>query len=117
MKKKFLLLGWKGNRYFCPLSKRNGKRLASYNPFEGEIISRKATDLEDINIKTFEKHLKEMKDKYAVDTKIRSNKYEDIDGTELQGKQILEIPASNKNFEKIDEYIKLAKDKYDIEIS
>ncbi len=94
----------------------NGKRLDSYDPFEREIISRKATDLEDIDIKTFEKHLKEMKTKYAVGTKIRSNKYDEIDGTELQGKQILEIPASNKNFKKIDEYIKLAKNKYDINI-
>ncbi|MCU5731979.1 LXG domain-containing protein, partial [Bacillus pacificus] len=36
----------------------NGKRLDSYNPRKGEIISRKATDLEDIDIKTFEKYLK-----------------------------------------------------------
>ena len=56
-----------------------------------------------------------MKTKYAVGTKIRSNKYDEIDGTELQGKQILEIPASNK-ISKIDEYIKLAKNKYDINI-
>ncbi|MDM5186433.1 hypothetical protein QUF99_03125 [Bacillus sp. DX4.1] len=94
----------------------NGKRLDSYNPRKGEIVSRKATDLADIDIKTFEKHLKEMKDKYAVGTKIRSNKYREIDGQLLEGKQILEIPASNKNFERIEEYIKLAKEKYNIEI-
>lgn len=94
----------------------NGKRLDSYNPRKGEIISRKATDLEDIDIKTFEKYLKEMKDKYAIGTKIRSNKYREIDGQLLKGKHILEIPVSNKNFRKIDEYIKRAKDKYDIEI-
>lgn len=57
-----------------------------------------------------------MKDKYAVGTKIRSNKYRRIDGKSLEGKQILEIPASNKNFERIEEYIKLAKEKYDIDI-
>ncbi|MED3393887.1 T7SS effector LXG polymorphic toxin [Bacillus wiedmannii] len=94
----------------------NGKRLDSYNPRKGEIISRKATDLEDIDIKTFEKYLKEMKDKYAIGTKIRSNKYREIDRQLLKGKHILEIPVSNKNFRKIDEYIKRAKDKYDIEI-
>ncbi|MED1113072.1 T7SS effector LXG polymorphic toxin [Bacillus paramycoides] len=94
----------------------NGKRLDSYDPIKGEIVSRKATDLADIDIKTFEKHLKEMKDKYTVGTKIRSNKYRRIDGKSLEGKQILEIPASNKNFERIEEYIKLAKEKYDINI-
>ncbi|MCP9277861.1 T7SS effector LXG polymorphic toxin [Bacillus wiedmannii] len=94
----------------------NGKRLDSYDPIKGEIVSRKATDLADIDIKTFEKHLKEMKDKYAIGTKIRSNKYRRIDGKSLEGKQILEIPASNKNFERIEEYIKLAKEKYDIDI-
>ncbi|MDM5186739.1 T7SS effector LXG polymorphic toxin [Bacillus sp. DX4.1] len=94
----------------------NGKRLDSYDPIKGEIVSRKATDLADIDIKTFEKHLKEMKDKYDVGTKIRSNKYRRIDGKSLEGKQILEIPASNKNFERIEEYIKLAKEKYDIDI-
>ena len=77
---------------------RNGKRLDSYDPIKGEIVSRKATDLEEIDIKTFEKYLKELNTKYPAGTKIRSNKYERIDGTILQGKQILEIPASNKNF-------------------
>ncbi|MCW1240520.1 LXG domain-containing protein [Bacillus pretiosus] len=94
----------------------NGKRLDSYDPRKGEIVSRKATDFEDIDIKTFEKYLKEMKDKYAVGTKIRSNKYERIDGKLLEGRHILEIPTSNKKFKKIDEYIKLAKEKYDIDI-
>lgn len=94
----------------------NGKRLDSYAPFEREIVSRKATDLENIDIKTFEGHLQEMKDKYVVGTKIRSNKYREIDGDLLEGTQILEIPASNKNFERIEEYIKLAKEKYNIDI-
>ncbi|HDR6300607.1 hypothetical protein DZB85_13265 [Bacillus sp. LB(2018)] len=40
----------------------------------------------------------------------------EIDGQLLKGKHILEISVSNKNFRKIDEYIKRAKDKYDIEI-
>lgn len=57
-----------------------------------------------------------MKDKYVVGTKIRSNKYREIDGDLLEGTQILEIPASNKNFERIEEYIKLAKEKYNIDI-
>jgi hypothetical protein len=52
-------------------------------------------------VDTFERYLKELRDKYPPGTKIRSNKYPKIDGQHLQGKQILEIPASNKNFEGI----------------
>ncbi|MGG3504886.1 nucleotidyltransferase domain-containing protein [Paenibacillus lautus] len=41
---------------------------------------------------------------------------ETIDGQPLKGKQILEIPASNKNFSGIQDYVDLAKNKYGIEI-
>lgn len=67
-------------------------------------------------VDTFERYLKELRDKYPPGTKIRSNKYPKIDGQHLQGKQILEIPASNKNFEGIKEYEALARDKYGIEL-
>ena len=94
----------------------NGKRLDSYNPIKGEIVSRKATDLESIDVSTFEGYLKELKNKYPAGTTIRSNKYPDLDGQPLTGKQILEIPASNKKFDEIQTYVNLAKNKYDIEI-
>lgn len=94
----------------------NGKRLDSYDPVKGEIVSRKATDLEMIDVKTFEQYLKELRDKYPPGTKIRSDTNRQIDGQELHGKQILEIPASNKYFDKIKEYEALAKDKYGIEL-
>ena len=94
----------------------NGKRLDSYDPVKGEIVSRKATDLEMIDMKTFERYLKELRDKYPPGTKIRSNTNRQIDGQELRGRQILEIPASNKNFEKIKEYENLAREKYGIEL-
>jgi len=94
----------------------NGKRLDSYDEIKGEIVSRKATDLESIELSTFESYLKEMKNKYSEGIKIRSDKYPDLDGKTLEGKQILEIPESNKNFDKIQEYIDLAKNKYNIEI-
>ncbi|WP_160398738.1 contractile injection system protein, VgrG/Pvc8 family [Paenibacillus sp. MMS18-CY102] len=94
----------------------NGKRLDSYDPIKGEIISRKATDLELIDISTFESYLKELKNKYPAGTVIRSNAYPELDGLPLTGKQILEIPESNKNFSQIQEYIDLAKSKYGIEI-
>jgi hypothetical protein len=74
----------------------NGKRLDSYNPEKGEIVSRKATDFDVIEPDTFSSYLKEFKEKYAPGTKIRSNKYSNIDGTPLQGKQILEVPKANE---------------------
>ena len=77
----------------------NGKRLDSYRPPEagqpGEIVSRKATDFDAIEPETFDNYLKEMKNKYEPGTKIRSDKYETIDGQRLQGKQVLEVPDSN----------------------
>jgi hypothetical protein len=94
----------------------NGKRLDSYDPAKGEIVSRKATDLEMIEKETFERYLRELRDKYPPGTKIRSNTNPQIDGQELHGRQILEIPASNKNFEGIKEYEALARDKYGIEL-
>ena len=94
----------------------NGKRLDSYDEISGEIISRKATDLENIDISTFESYLKELKNKYAEGTIIRSNKYPEIDGKPLKGKQILEIPEINKNFSEIEQDVELAQNKYNIEI-
>ena len=95
----------------------NGKRLDSYDPVAGEIISRKATDLDKISEKTYRKYLSEFKDKYSNGTKICSDKYKNddggvppIDGRELKGKYILEIPASNKNLSNIEHYKKIAEE-------
>jgi len=97
----------------------NGKRLDAYVPpkdgLPGEIISRKATSLEDIKLSTFEAYLKEMKVKYAPGTTIRSLKYkEDLFGTVLEGNLFLEIPEVNQTFEEIGSYTKLAQEKYNI---
>jgi len=73
----------------------NGKRLDSYDPDAGEIISRKATDFDNVQESTFREYLRELKTKYPPGTKIRSDKYPDLDGKELQGKLILEVPDSN----------------------
>ena len=67
-------------------------------------------------VDTFERYLKELKDKYPPSIKIRSNTNRQIDEQELHGRQILEIPASNKTFDKIKEYEALARDKYGIEL-
>lgn len=90
----------------------NGKRLDSYAP----IVSRKATDLDDITEETYREYLKEMQDKYPAGTIIRSNKYKDeLDGQPLAGKQILEIPDSNLNSPNIEAYKKIAAE-YGIEL-
>ncbi len=94
----------------------DGYRLDSYDDVAGEIISRKATDLGNVQLSTFEGYLKEMQKKYSPDSIIRSNKYPDLDGEPLVGKQILEIPASNQSLSNIQEYIDLAKNKYGIEL-
>jgi hypothetical protein len=75
----------------------NGKRLDSYNPSRGEIVSRKATTFDDIEEATFRRYLGELKAKYSPGTVIRSDKYPSLDGKPLAGRQILEVPASNES--------------------
>jgi hypothetical protein len=94
----------------------NGKRVDSYRLPEGgkpgEIVSRKATDLGDIQLSTFESYLSEMKTKYAPGTPINSPKYGDLlKGKTLEGNMILELPDSNLNLPDIQDYIDLANSK------
>ena len=91
----------------------NGKRLDSYDPDAGEIISRKATDLDKISEKTYRGYLTEFSQKYSEGTKIRSNAYPELDGQALKGQYILEIPASNANIKNIDHYKRIAAE-YDV---
>lgn len=113
---------WKEEWYrYNEIVLSNGKRLDSYTPpmngKEGMIVSRKATDLENIELSTFEDYLKEIKAKYPIGEKINAPKYGDkLKGKVLEGRHYLEIPESNKNFNKLQEYIDLAKNKYGIEI-
>jgi len=89
----------------------NGKRLDSYDLDKGEIISRKATDLDDIEEDTFKQYLAEMNNKYPPGTIIRSNKYkEELDGKKLKGRHILELPDSNENSPNIGRYKEMAKE-------
>lgn len=90
---------------------------ASQSPTgKGMIISRKATDLIDIEESTFRKHLQELKSKYAPGTLIRSDKFPRFDGQTIQGKQYLEIPESNKSFYDIERYKNIAEKEYGIEL-
>lgn len=100
----------------------NKKRLDSYVPpslsdtGRGKIISRKATDLEDIQEATFRKYLAEFESKYSRGTKINSPKYGDeLKGEILQGDYYLEIPSSNMYFADIEHYKDIARE-YGVEI-
>ena len=93
----------------------NGKRLDSYDPVSGQIVSRKSIDLSKISIYTFEQHLKELVSKYQVGTVIRSNVHISLDGKVLQGKYYLEIPDYNKDLPELEKFINLAR-KYNVEI-
>lgn len=81
-------------------------RLDSWDKDNGMIVSRKATNLSEIKQSTFEKYCKEIKEKYPKGSKIAN---EGI-GKELDGKYYLELPDANLNFNKIEEYKKIAKD-------
>ncbi|AUS06133.1 hypothetical protein [Pseudotamlana carrageenivorans] len=94
----------------------NGKRVDSYKPpangNPGEIISRKATDLGDIKLSTFESYLNEMVSKYSPGIAINSPKYSPyLDGQTLQGQMFLEIPSNNQSLSNIQDYINLASSK------
>jgi hypothetical protein len=71
-----------------------GNRLDSYVPGQ-EIVSRKATDFDNIQEGTFRDYVNELKNKYGPGTVIRSNKYPRLDGQQLEGQLVLEVPESN----------------------
>ena len=80
----------------------------------GEIISRKATDLDKIQESTFRSYLREFEQKYSVGTEIRSQKYKnELYGKVLEGSYILEVPASNAKLPNIDYYKQIASE-YDV---
>ena len=90
-------------------------RLDGYN--EGvEIVSRKATDFDNIKSSTFENYCKELINKYPVGTKITAPKYGTLlEGKTLQGKYKLEVPLSNQSSGKLQDFKNIA-DKYNIDI-
>ncbi|MEO9964662.1 MAG: hypothetical protein ABJF11_02665 [Reichenbachiella sp.] len=77
-----------------------GKRLDTYLPpangKAGQIISRKATTLSEIQPNTFKNYLNELITKYPNGAELNSSKFPS--GTRLDGNYKLEIPESNKIF-------------------
>jgi hypothetical protein len=86
-------------------------RLDSWDGVEGKIVSRKATNLDEITKETFERYVKEISEKYPVGSKLANPRH----GDKLTGSYYLEIPESNSSFGKLTEYRELAS-KYNIEI-
>lgn len=92
----------------------NGKkvkfRLDSYED-GSKIVSRKATDVANIQFSTFQGYIAEIKKKYPRGTKITAPKYGDLlKNKVLGGNYYLEIPDSNLSFSKLVEYKKYASD-------
>jgi hypothetical protein len=77
-----------------------GKRLDTYLPPSngnpGQIISRKATTLSEIQPSTFRNYLNELLTKYPKGAELNSSKFPM--GTRLDGNYKLEIPKSNESF-------------------
>ena len=77
-----------------------GKRLDTYLPptdgIPGQIISRKATSLSEIQPSTFRNYLNELIIKYPNGAELNSSKFPS--GTTLDGNYKLEIPKSNETF-------------------
>ncbi|WP_052696968.1 hemagglutinin repeat-containing protein [Pantoea sp. SM3] len=82
------------------INKPDGKgyyRLDSYNPISGEIVSRKYTQLSDIQINTAKNYINETMKKYpagATIAKVPSSG--EMSGKQLQGSNILEVPPQLK---------------------
>ena len=75
------------------------------------IVSRKATDFDKIQLKTFDNYLLELKRKYPVGAKITSQKYPNelpLGKKTLQGELTIEVPIINKNSTRLKEFQKLA---------
>lgn len=73
----------------------NGKRLDSYRPGEA-IVSRKNTQLGDVNESTAREYVNEIDRKYAPGTVIKSTDHNGaVGGTRLNGDPVLEVPVQN----------------------
>jgi hypothetical protein len=83
-------------------------RLDSYNP-GSDIVSRKATNFDNIQTSTFQNYIDELKSKYQVGLKV-VKPGQPIDGQSLQGSYKLEVPKSNLNSSKLTEFQQIAND-------
>jgi hypothetical protein len=92
----------RGKYKYNEVTLSSGKRVDGYTPptkgKPGQIVSRKATDLNTIDRATFDTYLNEMVTKYKPPQKITAPKYgEALKGARLKGKMILEVPDTPAN--------------------
>ena len=92
---------------FCEIHLGNGKRLDTYIPGE-KIISRKATDIDNITEQTWRNYCNELVSKYKVGTPVKSMKLPNE--APLNGKYYLEIPSTNNSAQKIQQFKNIAKE-------
>ena len=76
-----------------------------------EIVSRKATDFNKIQLKTFDGYCKELLKKYPVGAKIVADNIE-LKGKLLKGKLKIEVPKSNELSKRLQEFKEIAKKKW-----
>jgi len=81
-------------------------RLDSYNP-GSDIVSRKATDFDNIQTSTFQSYISELKNKYHTGLKI-VKPGTPINGQTLQGAYKLEVPKTNLTSSKLAEFQQIA---------
>ena len=87
-------------------------RIANPRYRDEKIISRKATDIDNITEQTWRNYCNELTTKYKIGTPIKSTKLPNE--PPLSGKYYLEIPSTNQTANKLLEFKKIAKD-YGIE--
>ncbi|MFN8320973.1 MAG: Hint domain-containing protein [Saprospiraceae bacterium] len=96
----------------CEIHLGNGKRLDTYIPGE-KIISRKATDLDQIEESTWRNYCNELITKYKRGTPVKSSK---MPGEPpLSGNYFIEVPASNQSAQKLATFRAIAQRDYGIE--
>lgn len=89
-------------------------RLDSYE--EGlQIVSRKATDFDNIQPSTFENYCRELTNKYVEGAKITAPKYPVLNGKTLKGSFKLEVPKTNELSKSLEQFKEIAK-KYKVGI-
>lgn len=77
-------------------------RVDSYDPFHGEIVERKFTQLGEIKEQTAKKYIDQLANKYPPGAKILAvpSNHPELRGRLLEGTQILEVPVQKKSIPK-----------------
>ena len=88
--------------YTDRLGRHRQVRVDSYDPFHGEIVERKFTQLSEIKEQTAKRYIDQLANKYQPGTKILDvpSNHAGLRGRLLEGTQILEVPVQKKSIPK-----------------